>query len=364
MIGEGWHERAGEAHAEIHALQAALQAAEDRDQANQALAAGQAALPPIAVRGCTAYVSLEPCSHTGRTGPCCEALIEAGVGRVVVAMQDPNPLVSGQGIARLQQAGIAVTVGVMEAEARKLNPGFISRMTKGLPWIRMKIGMSLDGRTALGNGVSQWITSEESRADAHAYRARSCAVMTGIGTLLADDPALTVRHIPCERQPVRVLIDALCEAPLTAKLFAEGHAIVMTLESTLTGGDASSEGKIRAEALRAQGVTVLGVPAAQGKSDHLDLVSAMKQLAERGINEVLVEAGANLNAELFKAGLVDECVFYISPQLLGMGAQGPASLGPLVELSKSFALQFSQIDQIGPDLRVTAVPKNKLNTLS
>lgn len=359
-IGEGWHVRTGEAHAEIHALNAARETVAAREQANAELAPGQSALAPIEVKGCTAYVSLEPCSHTGRTGPCCDALIEAGVGRVVVAMQDPNPLVSGQGIARLQKAGVTVTVGVMEAEARALNPGFISRMTKGLPWVRLKIGMSLDGRTALGNGVSQWITSEESRADAHAYRARSCAVLTGIGTLLADDPALTVRHIPCERQPLRVLIDAHLEVPLTAKLLAEGHALVLTLEKTLATS-ISNDGAARAEALRAMGVTVLGVPAAHADSGHLDLVAAMKLLAEQGINEVLVEAGANLNAELFKAGLVDECIFYISPQLLGMGAQGPASLGPLVELSKAFALQFSHIDQIGPDLRVTAVPKIKQN---
>jgi len=359
-VGEGWHVRAGEAHAEIHALNVAREAAASRKQDNAALAPGLNALVPIEVKGCTAYVSLEPCSHTGRTGPCCDALIEAGVSRVVVAMQDPNPLVSGQGIARLQKAGIAVTVGVMESEAHKLNPGFISRMTKGLPWVRLKIGMSLDGRTALGNGVSQWITSEESRADAHAYRARSCAVLTGIGTLLADDPALTVRHIPCERQPLRVLIDAHCEVPLTAKLLAEGHALILTLERTIDPKSPDA-GLARAEALRAMGVKVIGVPASAGESDHLDLVAAMKVLAEQGINEVLVEAGANLNAELFKAGLVDECIFYISPQLLGMGAQGPASLGPLVELSKAFALQFSHIDQIGPDLRVTAIPKIKLN---
>jgi diaminohydroxyphosphoribosylaminopyrimidine deaminase/5-amino-6-(5-phosphoribosylamino)uracil reductase len=224
----------------------------------------------------------------------------------------------------------------------------------------MKIGMSLDGRTALGNGVSQWITSEESRADAHAYRARSCAVMTGIGTLLADDPALTVRHIPCERQPLRVLIDAHCEVPLTAKLLAEGHALILTRERTIDPKSPDGGGA-RAEALRAMGVKVIGIPASAGESDHLDLVAAMKVLAELGMNEILVEAGAHLNAALFKAGLVDECVFYISPQLLGMGAQGPASLGPLVELSKAFALQFSHIDQIGPDLRVTAIPKNKLN---
>jgi len=360
LIGEGWHERAGEAHAEIHALNAAREAALARDHSKAGLEAGQSPLHDIHIKGCTAYVSLEPCSHTGRTGPCCDALIEAGVSRVVVAMQDPNPLVSGQGIARIQKAGIAVTVGVMESEARKLNPGFISRMTKGLPWVRLKIGMSLDGRTALGNGVSQWITSEESRADAHAYRARSCAVLTGIGTLLADDPSLTVRHISCERQPLRVLIDAQCEVPLTAKILTEGHALVLTLEKTLDAS-ISSDGAARAEALRALGVTVLGVPAAHAGNGHLDLVAAMKVLAEQGINEILVEAGANLNAELFKAGLVDECIFYISPQLLGMGAQGPASLGPLVELSKAFALQFSHIDQIGPDLRVTAIPKIKLN---
>lgn len=360
VIGEGWHVKAGEAHAEVNALIVARENAQARMHAHDPSEPGTMMLPPIQIKGCTVYVTLEPCSHTGRTGPCCDALIEAGVGRVVVAMQDPNPLVSGQGLARLQKAGITVTVGILQAEARALNPGFISRMTKGLPWVRMKIGMSLDGRTALGNGVSQWITSEESRADAHAYRARSCAVLTGIGTLLADNPALTVRHIPCERQPLRVLIDAQLEVPLTAQLLAEGHALILTLENTLHN-PLHPEAQAKAEALRAIGVTVMAVPAVAGHPEHLDLIAAMKLLADREINEVLVEAGANLNAELFKAGLVDECVFYISPQLLGMGAQGPASLGPLVELSKAFALQFSQIDQIGPDLRVTAVPKIKLN---
>jgi len=358
-IGEGWHVRAGEPHAEIHALHAAQAAALERAQLNASSANGQNPLAPIEIKGCTAYVSLEPCSHTGRTGPCCEALIHAGVARVVIAMQDPNPLVAGQGIARLKAAGIQVTLGVMESEARALNPGFISRMTRGLPWVCMKIGMSLDGRTALENGVSQWITSEASRADAHALRARCCGVMTGMGTLLADDPALTVRHIPCERQPLRILIDANLEAPVTAKIFLDGHALVLTREEVLTG-HALSEGPARAEALRAMGVQVIGIPASTAQASHVDLVAAMKKLADLGMNEILLEAGAHLNAELFNAGLVDECVFYISPQLLGMGAQGPASLGPLVELSNAFALQFSHIDQIGPDLRVTAVPKNKV----
>jgi diaminohydroxyphosphoribosylaminopyrimidine deaminase/5-amino-6-(5-phosphoribosylamino)uracil reductase len=333
VVGEGWHQRAGEAHAEVHALRHA------GDRA----------------AGSTAYVTLEPCSHTGRTGPCCEALIEAGVRRVFAAMQDPNPLVAGRGIARLRAQGIEVHVGLQAAEARALNPGFVARMTRGRPWVRVKVGMSLDGRTALANGVSQWITSPEARADVHRLRARSCAVLTGLGTLRADDPQLSVRAVPASRQPLRVLIDSFLEAPAAAHLLVDGHTLVLALDSVL-GNDDPPDTAQRAGMPQGQGVRRIGVPADPANPRHLDLRRALERLAAERLNEVLVEAGAGLNGALLAAGLVDECVFYLAPALLGDGARGPARLGPWTALADRLQLQFSEVVRVGPDLRITAIP--------
>ncbi len=246
LLAEGWHQRAGEPHAEIHALQVA----------------------GVAAKGATAYVTLEPCSHHGRTPPCADALIAAGVARVVIAMQDPNPQVAGQGLARLRAAGIEVDCGLMEASARELNIGFVSRMTRGMPWVRSKIAMSLDGRTALNNGVSQWITGAAARRDGHHWRARSCAVLTGIGTVLADDAQLTVREVETTRQPLRVVLDSALRMPLTARILGEG-----VLVCTATN-DAE-----KIAALENAGAQVVVLPASNGK---VDITACLKDLATRG----------------------------------------------------------------------------------
>lgn len=318
VVGEGWHVRAGEPHAEVHALRAAG----DR------------------TRGATAYVTLEPCSHHGRTPPCADALIAAGVARVVCAMQDPNPQVAGQGIARLRAAGIAVESGLMEAAARELNVGFVSRMTRGTPWVRSKIAASLDGRTALANGVSQWITGAAARQDVQQLRARSCAVLTGIGTVLADDPQLNVR-IATERQPLRVVLDSTLRMPPAARMLQSGKVLVCT---------ASRDADKRA-ALERQGVEVLLLANASGR---VDLQAVLRELARRGINEVLVEAGRKLNGALLQAGLVDELVLYLAPQLLGDAARGMADLGELLRLEQRVALAWSDVRRVGEDLRITA----------
>ncbi len=271
VVGSGWHERAGEPHAEINAL----------------AAAGTAA------RGATAYLTLEPCSHHGRTPPCAEALIKAGVARLVAAIPDPNPLVSGRGCTLMEEAGITVQTGLMEAEARELNIGFITRMTHSRPWVRMKIAASLDGKTALNNGVSQWITSEHARRDAHRLRARSCAVMTGIGTVLADDPQLTVRHIETSRQPLSVVVDSRLEIPVDAGLLRGAGELIFTATA--------SEGKIMA--LHDMGARTIVLP---NENENVDLAGMMRRLADFEINEVLVEAGCRLNGALINAGLVDE----------------------------------------------------------
>jgi diaminohydroxyphosphoribosylaminopyrimidine deaminase/5-amino-6-(5-phosphoribosylamino)uracil reductase len=323
-VGEGWHERAGEPHAEIHALQAA---------------GGQA-------RGATAYVTLEPCSHFGRTPPCADALIEAGVVRVVVAMQDPNPQVAGQGIAKLQAAGIAVECGLMEAEARALNIGFVSRMTLGLPWVRSKVAMSLDGRTALANGESQWITGEAARRDVHVWRARSCAVMTGIDTVLEDDAQLTVRKIETSRQPLRVVLDSRLRIASTAKIFDGGQVLIVTA--------VADQEKI--SALEQVGAKVIVLPDEGGR---VNLPATLRHLAAIGCNEVLVEAGRTLNGALLKAGLVDELVLYFAPQLLGDMARGMAQLGELTSLSERVELAWQDMRQVGSDLRIVAKVKKE-----
>ncbi|GAB4123660.1 MAG: bifunctional diaminohydroxyphosphoribosylaminopyrimidine deaminase/5-amino-6-(5-phosphoribosylamino)uracil reductase RibD [Sideroxydans sp.] len=322
VVGEGWHERAGEPHAEVHALRAAGEAA----------------------RGATAYVTLEPCSHHGRTPPCADALIAAGVSRVVCAMQDPNPQVAGQGMARLRAAGIQVECGLMEAAARELNPGFVARMTRGMPWVRSKIAASLDGRTALANGNSQWITGEAARQDVQRWRARSCAVLTGSGTVLADDPQLNVR-IDTGRQPLRVVLDSALRTPPTARILQGGKVLLCT-----TSRDAEKRA-----AIEARGAEVLVLADAQGR---VDLSAVLRELARRGSNEVLVEAGRTLNGALLRAGLVDELLLYLAPHLLGDAARGMADLGVLTGLDQRVDLAWRDVRRVGEDLRITAEMKH------
>jgi len=318
VVGEGWHERAGEPHAEIHALRAA---------------GGHA-------RGATAYVTLEPCSHQGRTPPCCEALIAAGVSRVVAAMQDPNPLVSGKGFGMLRASNVEVETGLMEAAARELNIGFVSRMTRGRPWLRLKVAASLDGKTALLNGQSQWITSPEARRDGHAWRARACAILTGIGTVKDDNPRLTVRDIETPRQPVRVVVDSRLETPVDAHVAGAGTLI------------AAAEGYVRPmQALQARGAEIIVLPNAAGKVELPDL---MLELGRRGMNELHVEAGFKLNGSLLNEDLVDELLIYLAPSLLGDAAQGMFHLPALQSLKDRHALTITDVCQIGPDIRILA----------
>lgn len=325
LLATGWHQRAGEAHAEVLALRAAGAAA----------------------RGATAYVTLEPCSHFGRTPPCADALIAAGVARVVVAMQDPNPLVSGRGVERLRAAGMVVECGLMEAAAHALNPGFVSRMTRGVPYVRSKIGMSLDARTALKNGVSQWITGAAARRDVQHWRARSCAVLTGINTILADDAQLNVREIETSRQPWRVVLDSQLRMPLTAKILAGGNTLIYT----------ATQNTEKISALDALGVSVCVLANAQGR---VDLHAMLTDLARRGINEVLVEAGSILNGALLQANLIDELVLYLAPQLLGDMARGMADLGELTQLAQRVELHWQDVRLVGNDLRVQAKIKHNI----
>jgi len=322
MIGQGHTQRTGGPHAEIVAL-------------HDAVARCHSAV------GATAYVTLEPCSHHGRTGPCCDALIAAGIKKVVASIADPNPLVSGQGFERLRAAGIEVEVGPGAAESREINIGFFSRMIRKTPWVRMKIASSLDGATALANGQSQWITSQEARADGHAWRARACAVLTGIGTLLQDDPRLDVRLVETPRQPFRIIVDSRLQTPPGANIFKAGGPVWIYTATR----DAAREA-----ALAALGATVTCLPDAHGK---VDLAAMMKDLAQREINELHVEAGSKLNGSLIRNGLVDEFLIYLAPKLLGPGL-GMASFGPLQTLSDAIALQFQSTEMVGVDLRVIA----------
>jgi diaminohydroxyphosphoribosylaminopyrimidine deaminase/5-amino-6-(5-phosphoribosylamino)uracil reductase len=319
VVGEGWHEKAGEPHAEVHALRAA------GDKA----------------RGATAYVTLEPCSHFGRTPPCAEALVTAGVARVIAAMTDPNPLVSGQGLARLQAAGIETAHGLLENEARELNIGFVSRMTRGRPWLRLKAAASLDGKTALNNGVSQWITGPDARRDGHRWRARACAILTGIGTVRDDDPSLTVRDVETSRQPLRVVVDSKLEIPLTAKILQGGPVLI-------AGAVDNPE---KAALLRSTGAEVLILPNAAGKVELKDL---MEELARRGINEVHAEAGFKLNGSLMREGLVDELLLFLAPCLMGHDASGLFNLPELTSLDGKRALNIRDVRQIGADIRILA----------
>ncbi|MBI4989655.1 MAG: bifunctional diaminohydroxyphosphoribosylaminopyrimidine deaminase/5-amino-6-(5-phosphoribosylamino)uracil reductase RibD [Rhodocyclales bacterium] len=320
VVGEGWHERAGEAHAEIHALNAAAEAS----------------------RGATVYVTLEPCSHHGRTPPCADALIAAGVVRVAVAMRDPNPQVGGNGLEKLRAAGIAYEDGLMEAEALELNIGFFSRMTRGRPWVRLKVAASLDGKTALNNGRSQWITGPEARRDGHAWRARACAILTGAGTVRDDDPRLTVRDVDTDRQPLRVVVDSHLETPPGARLLEGGNALVA----------AATEDAGKIAVLRAAGAEVLVLPNPQGK---VDLVRLLQVLAERGVNELHVEAGHKLNGSLLREGLVDELLMYFAPTLLGSGRE-MFPLPELTELSGRHDLKIVDLRRVGADIRILARP--------
>ncbi len=319
IIGEGFHRRAGEPHAEIHALQHAGARA----------------------RGATVYVSLEPCSHHGRTSPCADALVEAGVARVVAAMQDPNPSVAGQGLQRLRAARIAVECGLCEVQARELNIGFVARMTRARPWLRIKTAASLDGGTALRNGQSQWITGAAARRDGHRWRARSCAVMVGVGTLLADNPRLTVREVKTTRQPLRVVVDRQLEIPLDAHVLEEGHALIVTAQDRPE--------KVRQ--LEQLGAQVVRLPNPEGK---VDLAALMQELARRELNEVLVESGSRLNGALLRADVVDELVVYLAPHLLGDTARGMFDLGELTALGQRVELTLRDVRRVGSDLRIVA----------
>ena len=319
IVGEGWHEKAGEPHAEVHALRAAGELA----------------------RGATAYVTLEPCSHHGRTPPCAEALVAAGVSRVVAAMSDPNPLVAGQGLAMLRAAGIETVCGLMENEARELNIGFVSRMTRGRPWLRLKVAASLDGKTALNNGVSQWITGPDARQDGHRWRARACAILTGIGTVRDDDPQLNVRAVETTRQPLRVVVDSRLETPLTARILQGGPVLVAV----------AVDDEKRANLLRAAGAEVLLLPNASGKVELKDL---LEELGRRGINEVHAEAGFKLNGSLLREDLVDELLLYLAPCLIGHAASGLFNLPELTTLNDKRCLKIHDLRQVGADIRVVA----------
>ena len=326
VLGKGHTQPVGGPHAEVMAL---------RDAAAQG----------HSVAGATLYVTLEPCSHHGRTPPCCDAIISAGIKKVVASLADPNPLVSGQGFARLRAAGIEVEVGPGAAESRELNIGFFSRMTRKTPWVRMKIAASLDGQTALLNGQSQWITSDAARADGHAWRARSCAVLTGIGTVLADDPKLNVRLANARRQPQVVVVDSRLDIPLTAHVLeATRTRIIYTSAKNNANQDAKKA------ALKALGVIVVDMPGDGGK---VDLHAMLRDLAVREINELHIEAGNKLNGSFVRAGLVDEFLVYLAPKLLGAG-QGMANFGPLQLLTEATQLEFVSTAQIGSDLRVHA----------
>ncbi|KAF1053238.1 MAG: Riboflavin biosynthesis protein RibD [Stenotrophomonas maltophilia] len=330
VVGEGWHVRAGEPHAEVHALRQA----------------------GARVRGATAYVTLEPCSHFGRTPPCADALVEAGVTRVVAAMQDPNPQVAGQGLLRLIQAGITVQSGVLEAEARELNVGFIKRMESGLPYVRVKLAMSLDGRTAMASGESQWITGPQARAAVQRLRARSSVVLSGADTVLLDDARLTVRAeelglgaeqtaLAARRPPLRVLVDGKLRVPLTAPFFAAGPTLVATC--------AAAEARARYEE---NGHELLAVP---GADTHVDLARLLTELGARGANEVLVEAGPKLAGAFARQGLVDEYRIFMAPRLLGSNAR-PLLDWPLTRMAEAPALRIGDIRAVGDDWMVTAFP--------
>jgi diaminohydroxyphosphoribosylaminopyrimidine deaminase/5-amino-6-(5-phosphoribosylamino)uracil reductase len=314
VVGEGWHEKAGAPHAEANALVQASAAA----------------------RGATVYVTLEPCNHHGRTPPCAAALVKSGVVRVVAAMRDPNPEAAKGGDA-LAAAGVRFDAGLLEEEARELNLGFVSRMTRGRPWVRLKIAATLDGRTALANGKSKWITGPEARKDGHRWRARACAILTGAGTVRADDPQLTVREVETPRQPLRVIADSHLETPSGARIL-QGERILIF---------AARAGKAPPNA------EVVQLPNAQGK---VDLGKMLAELARRGVNELHVEGGFRLNGSLVREGCVDEYLLYLNPSLLGDSAQGMVNLAEMTSLEQRVALQIRSLERVGEDLRIVARP--------
>ncbi|MBA4742178.1 MAG: bifunctional diaminohydroxyphosphoribosylaminopyrimidine deaminase/5-amino-6-(5-phosphoribosylamino)uracil reductase RibD [Azoarcus sp.] len=317
IVGEGWHERAGSAHAEAAAL----------------VAAGEAA------RGATVYITLEPCAHFGRTPPCAEALVRAGVARVVAAMRDPNPKVSGRGFALLDEHGIRWEYGLLEGEARELNIGYISRMTRGRPWLRLKAASTLDGKTALENGVSQWITGAAARRDGHRWRARACAVLTGYGTVRADDPQLNVRDVPCSRQPLRVVVDARLETPPSARILQGGNVLLAC----------AARDEARARVLEQLDAEIVVLPNDAGK---VDLPALLTELAARGINEVHAEAGFKLNGSLLREGCVDELLLYMTPMLVGDAAQGIFNLAAMTGLDQALRPTLHDVRRIGDDIRI------------
>ncbi|MCU0921266.1 MAG: bifunctional diaminohydroxyphosphoribosylaminopyrimidine deaminase/5-amino-6-(5-phosphoribosylamino)uracil reductase RibD [Burkholderiaceae bacterium] len=332
-LAQGFTQQAGGPHAEAAALADARASGAD-------------------LRGATAWVSLEPCAHHGRTPPCCDALIDAGIARVVLPAVDPNPLVAGQGIARLRAAGVAVDLadGDIARAARELNIGFFSRMQRGRPWVRMKIAASLDGRTALNNGASQWITGEAARTDGHAWRKRASALLTGIGTVLEDNPRLDVRLVSTPRQPLRVIVDSRLQTPAEARILdAPGEVLVYT-----AAGDAA-----RAAALQERGARLVPMAADHGK---VDLPAMLADLAQRGVNELHVEAGHKLNGSLLREGLVDELLVYLAPKLVGIGRE-MAAFGPLSTLAEALQFEFTQVDRIGSDLRILARPPGRADFL-
>ena len=312
IVGEGWHERTGAPHAEAHAL---------------AAAGAQA-------KGANAYVSLEPCNHHGKTPPCADALVRAGVVRVVAALRDPNSQ-AAKGGEKLAAAGIRFEHGLMEEEARELNIGFVSRMTRGRPWVRMKIAATLDGRTALANGKSQWITGPEARKDGHRWRARACAILTGAGTVREDDPQLTVREVETSRQPLRVIADSHLETPGNARILQGDKVVVFAAVSGKTLPNAE----------------IVVLPNAGGK---VDLRKMLEELARRGVNELHVEGGFKLNGSLVREGCVDEFLIYLNPSLLGDSAQGMVNLAEMTSLDRRVALKLRSVERIGDDLRIIA----------
>ncbi len=332
VVGAGFHERAGEPHAEVFALREAGAAA----------------------AGATAYVTLEPCSHHGRTPPCADAFIEARVARVVIAMRDPNPAINGSGILRLMQAGVPCSTGLMEEEAAEINRGFVNRMLHGRPWVTLKLGASLDGRTALANGTSKWITSEKSRADVQRLRARACAVITGSGTVVADDPMLTVRDPQYEmrgRRPTRVVLDTDLRTPATAQVLCfAGSTLIMTRDASLP-----IAGPLREAGARVESVAV-------SDAGRLDLGLVLARLGELECNEVLVEAGPTLAGDFMSRGLVDELVIYMAPVLLGHAARGLFNLPSLERMCDRCEFDWQDVERIGDDLRLTLRPRPKAGT--
>jgi diaminohydroxyphosphoribosylaminopyrimidine deaminase/5-amino-6-(5-phosphoribosylamino)uracil reductase len=337
IVGEGWHERAGEAHAEINALrQAGPRAA-----------------------GATAYVTLEPCSHHGRTPPCAEALIAAQLTRVVFAAEDPNPQVSGQGAQALRRAGIRVESGLLALEAAALNPGFFKRMRCARPWVRLKLALSLDGRTALASGASRWITAAAAREDVQHWRARSSAILTGIGTVLADDPRLDVRlpepaDGPRRPQPLRVVLDAALRMPPDSRMLAGGGAVLILTAPGI--GSASAEIASRRARLSERGALIEEVPAA-ADGEGLELAAVLDVLGRREINELLVEAGPRLSGALLRGQLLDELLVYIAPKLLGPQARALAELAQIHRMEDAPGFTIVEVLKIGEDVRLTLRPR-------